>query len=304
MILGYIKCGEFFITPEDQAKMSSFLVNEFAMKPDRARKLADSLNIEKINHMYSAAEATLAVAGYIVENGLAMVRQKEMDENRLSIINEQMNRANLEKALKEADFKLLQSQINPHFLFNTLNMISQMAYMDGADRVADLVCSLAELMRATLKKANMLIPLGEEIALLKDYLHIQKSRFEERLTASIEVDEGLDQVRIPILILQPLVENAIVRGVEVKLEDCLVEVKVKRLENDWISLSVRDNGPGFQDSQPRPGGLGLRSIKDRLRHFYNDQFTYRVESRPGLGAFIELTIPMKLDDHEPKTSGS
>jgi len=305
MILGYIKCGEFFITPEDQTGMAAYLEREFALSETEARRLIGSLNIEKINHMYSAAEATLAVAGYIVENGLAMARQKERDENRLSIINEQMNKATLEKALREADFKLLQSQINPHFLFNTLNIISQMAYMDGADRVADLVCSLAELMRATLRKANMLIPLGEEIALLKDYLHIQKARFEERLKTVIEVEEGLEHVRIPILLLQPLVENAIVHGVEMKVDDCRVEVLVKRVGGGRISLSVRDNGPGFEETdEKRQEGLGLRSIKARLQHFYNDQFTYRVESRPGLGAFIELTIPLKLDDDDPETTGS
>lgn len=292
-ICGYIKCGEFFITPNDSAAMAEYVVNNCgALAGSDCDELLADISVEKKSRLHSAAEATAAVANYIVESGLAMLRRRERDKNRLSIIKEQMNTATLEKALREADFKLLQSQINPHFLFNTLNTISQKAYMEGADTAAGLVCNLADLMRATLRKANQLVPLSEEISLLKDYLNIQKARFAERLELSLEMEQGVDDILLPILILQPLVENAIVHGLEPKLDSCRVEIAIKRIPKGRLSLTVRDNGPGFSPAKELNNkGLGLRSIRARLKHFYNDNFSLNIDSRPGQGTFMEITIP-------------
>lgn len=293
IVCGYIKCGEFFITPNDLAAMAEYVVNNCgALAGSDSDELLADISVEKKSRLHSAAEATAAVANYIVESGLAMLRRRERDKNRLSIIKEQMNTATLEKALREADFKLLQSQINPHFLFNTLNTISQKAYMEGADTAAGLVCNLADLMRATLRKANQLVPLREEISLLRDYLNIQKARFAERLELKLEMEPGLDDILLPILILQPLVENAIVHGLEPKLDSCRVEIVIKQNPDGRLYLSVRDNGPGFSPGEESNSkGLGLRSIRARLKHFYNDNFSLNIDSRPGRGTLMEITVP-------------
>lgn len=234
------------------------------------------------------------MASYIAESGMAMMRQKELDEKRLAIINEQMISANLERALRESDFKLLQSQINPHFLFNTLNVISQMAYMEGAEQAANLVCSLAELMRATLRKANKLVPLHEEMALLNDYLHIQKTRFSDKLSFEVRVEKELEEIKIPILILQPLVENATVHGLESHKNGCLIKVDIKKCGQSRVSLSVADNGPGFRTDQASGNtGVGLKSIRARLSHFFGDRFSMDIVSNLGEGSAITIIIEEK-----------
>lgn len=290
-ICGYIKCGEFFIIPDDRLEMKKKLANEEGLADDRIEALLAGIIIEKKSRLHSAAESTMAMASYTAESGMAMMRQKELDEKRLAIINEQMISANLGKALREADFKLLQSQINPHFLFNTLNIISQMAYMEGAEQAANLVCSLAELMRATLRKANKLIPLHEEIALLNDYLHIQKTRFSDKLSFEVKVEKELEEFKIPILILQPLVENSIVHGLEGHKSGCRIKVDVKKCGQGRVSLCVADNGPGFRpDQAAESAGTGLKSIRARLNHFFGDRFSMNIDSNPGEGCAITIII--------------
>lgn len=295
-ICGYIKCGEFFISLSDQMSMTQYLAEYpgFLSDPD-VEKLLSDVAVEKKSRLHSAAETTAAVAKYIVENAVAMIRQRELTEHRLSVIKEQMATATLERALKEADFKLLQSQINPHFLFNTLNTISQMAYMEGASTAAELVCNLADLMRATLRKANQLVPLSEEHNLLEKYLDIQKARFGERLDVVLDIEEGLDEVPLPILILQPLVENAIVHGMETSLDGCRVEI-VGRRRAGRVAFTVADDGPGFPSTFEKGAeakGVGLASIEARLSHFYNDSYTFAIQARPQGGACIEITVPDK-----------
>jgi quercetin dioxygenase-like cupin family protein/ligand-binding sensor protein len=297
-VCGYLKCGEFFISRSDRMSMAQYLAeySGFLAEPDLDSLLSD-LTVEKKSRLHSAVETASAVGNYIVENAQAMLRQRELAEHRLSVVKEQMTTATLERALREADFKLLQSQINPHFLFNTLNIISQTAYMEGADTAAGLICNLADLMRATLRKANHLVPLREEHSLLKNYLAIQKARFGERLEVSLDIEDGLDEVPLPILILQPLVENAIVHGLETRLDTHRVEIVGKRIPGGRVSLSVSDDGAGFpQDKSPAEAGLGLKSIEARLRHFFNTQFTFDIQSRPGRGAVIEITVPDKRPD--------
>lgn len=299
IIHGYLKCGEFFLSPDDPPAMRRELLESRRaprrLKASEADSLVEELAVEKKSRLHTATEGTIAVADYIAESGLARVRQRELELGRLSIIQGQVVTAQLEKSLREADFKLLQSQINPHFLFNTLNIISQMAYLEGAEKTAGLVLSLSGFMRATLRRSQVLVPLAEEIKLVRDYLNIQATRFGDRLRAAVTVEPGLEGVRIPILILQPLVENVIVHVVETRLAACLLEVTVRRAGNGLIGLTVADNGPGLANPEEESSGLGLTSIQARLRHFFGDRFSFSLDSRPGRGLSVHLTIPESLE---------
>lgn len=291
--VGYLKCGEFYISPDDQSAMEKYVKDNFGFTSGaEIKQLLDLIQVEKKSRLRSAVESVSTLVRYIVDSGLEAIRRKELDDSRLNVINGKMAAATLEKALREADFKLLNSQINPRFLFNTLSVISQMAYMEGAHKAVDLVCSLADLTRAALRKANSLVTLSEECALLNDYLQIQKIRFKKRLEVKFNIEPGLETVNLPILTLQPLVENAITQGLsESRMNNFKVDILIKRLEGGRVSICLKDNGPGFApDEIYGRSGVGLKSVEARLRHCFNDRFSLEMKSSPGQGSVVEIII--------------
>ncbi|HWR37881.1 MAG TPA: histidine kinase [Patescibacteria group bacterium] len=302
-VKGYVKCGEIFLNKPDLEKHAAML-QEMAARyplppvPQLLQALA-AIRTEPKSRLYAAAEATFAIANCIAEMTATALRRKELDQSRLSLIQEQMATAKLEKALQEADLKLLQSQINPHFLFNTLNTIAQMAYIEGAEKAAGLVWNLSDLLRITLRKPEELIPLTEEITMLKNYLHIQQARFGERLQVEIFLEPGLEQARIPCMLLQPLVENAIVHGFEMNVRTGVITLTITR-RADQLCCNISDNGLGFdpQADGPKSGGIGLSSIRSRLQYYFNDQFHFQIESQPGQGTTVRLAFPLRGDESD------
>ncbi|HTV85434.1 MAG TPA: histidine kinase [Dyella sp.] len=197
----------------------------------------------------------------------------------------------LESALSEARLDALRLQLNPHFLFNTLNAVSSIMY--ERPRVADeMLARIGELLRATLGTRGQEHALADERKLLELYLDIQRARFGDGLTVRIETEPSLGAARVPCLVLQPIVENAIehggvdaVRYVEVKAERC-----DRRLE-----LSVRDGGRGEGASTHRGHGIGLSNIEARLKHLYGDAAGLRLERRDGQGTCVSLWLPYAED---------
>jgi quercetin dioxygenase-like cupin family protein/ligand-binding sensor protein/two-component sensor histidine kinase len=294
-VIGYIRCGQVFLSKPDAARLHESLAALAARHAIPLAALlagAAAIPIEPKSRLYSAAEATFAIANCVTEMAVAALRQKELDNSRLSLAREQMASAQLEQALREADFKLLQSRINPHFLFNTLGTIAQMAYIDGAERVADLVWSLSDLLRFTLRKSEELVPLREELKMLANYLHIQQTRFGDRLRVAVAVEPGLDETLIPCMLLQPLVENAIVHGFEPGGGAGSIGVAIRR-HGGRLHCRVEDDGQGF-DPESAPagkGGIGLDSVRNRLEYYFRGQYLFAIHSRAGEGTAIELSFP-------------
>ncbi len=303
-VIGYIRCGQVYLSKPDPAELQCTIGDLAARYGIPAGDLlahSTAIRIEPKSRLYAAAEATFAVASFITEMSATALRQKELDNSRLSLVSEQIASAKLEQALREADFKLLQSQINPHFLFNTLNTIAQMAYIDGAEKVASLVWSLSDLLRFTLRKTEELIPLREELKMLENYLHIQQSRFGSRLKVAFDIQPGLDDTPIPCMLLQPLVENAIVHGFELSGGEGAIAITVRR-RGDSLLCRVEDNGLGFDPHAEPPagksGGIGLGSVKNRLQYYFKDRFSFAIDSAKGRGAVVELTFPAIGGNHD------
>jgi signal transduction histidine kinase len=197
----------------------------------------------------------------------------------------------LESALSEARLDALRLQLNPHFLFNTLNAVSSIMY--ERPRVADeMLARIGELLRATLGAREQEHALTDEWTLLELYLDIQRARFGDQLVVRMVADASLGAARVPFLVLQPIVENAIehgggdaVRRVDVKAERC-----GQRLE-----LSVRDGGQGAASSTHRGHGIGLSNIEARLRHLYGDAAGLRLERSEGHGTCVSLWLPYAED---------
>ena len=198
----------------------------------------------------------------------------------------ELRAAQLESALSEARLEALRLQLNPHFLFNTLNAVSELMYDRPA--VADEMLSrIGSLLRATLSAGTQEHRLAEEWSLLALYMDIQRARFGEGLDARVHSDPSLDDLRIPFLLLQPLVENAIEHGGQGDRR--LVRVDASRDESR-LTLRIRDGGGGVA----RAGhGIGLGNVGARLRHLYGDEAGVRLEPVPEGGSVVTVWLPAR-----------
>lgn len=211
----------------------------------------------------------------------------------------QVREARLESRLHQARLDALQGQLQPHFLFNTLNTISSVMYADPehADR---LMARLSDLLRSSLAAPGRPeVSVEEELDLVGRYVDLMKARFGDRLTVEVALDASARGAAIPVFLLQPLVENAIQHGVAARSGPGRVEVQIVA-EGPSLVVRVRDDGPG----PPPPnaasaGGVGLRATRERLALLHGSEAAFSLEPRPGGGAVAEVRLPLR-----PATEGA
>ena len=212
--------------------------------------------------------------------------------------------------LKRAELRALQAQINPHFLYNTLDTIIWMAESKKTDDVVKIVSALSSFFRISLSKGMDWITISEELERTRSYLTIQKMRYRDILDFKIEVDEGVTENTILKLILQPLVENALYHGIKNKREGGTISVRAKRNGEDEILLEVEDNGIGFTPeklAQLRAeleddsgdlrleSGFGIGNVNKRIRLYYGKRYGLSVQSEYSTGTCVKLVIPAKME---------
>ena len=205
----------------------------------------------------------------------------------------------LESQASSAQLAMLRYQLNPHFLFNTLNSISTLVLLRETERANAMLSRLADFLRFTLiyePTANVTV--AQEVQTLKLYLEIEKMRFEKRLRPVFEIDPRAERARLPSLLLQPLVENAIKYAVTPSEEGAEIAVSA-RLVGERVRISVSDTGPGLIENKLGPSlstGVGLANIRDRLAQAYGPDHRFDARSTPGGGFAVEIEIPYQLED--------
>lgn len=221
----------------------------------------------------------------------AMIRQinKLLDK----IIEEQ-------KTIRKAELNTLQAQIKPHFLYNTLDSISSLALSGESEKVCGLVESLGNYYRISVSKGRDIISIGEEIEMVRNYLSIQKVRYQDLFEAEYEIEDSCLQYPILKLVLQPLVENALYHGIRKKGTSGVIKIAV-RDSGETVCVSVADNGIGMsreeigrilnQEKSSRSKSFGLWGTMERIRIFYGSQDCVQLESKPGKGTRITIIIP-------------
>ncbi|MDF2922204.1 MAG: sensor histidine kinase [Paenibacillaceae bacterium] len=207
--------------------------------------------------------------------------------------------------IKETQFKALQAQINPHFLYNTLESINWEAKMGGQVRISRMVESLGFLLRSSISQKESIVTLSQELDIIRHYLTIQQTRFEERLVFQLEVAAHLYTCPIPKLSLQPLVENAIHHALEPKVEPCHISIRSVE-QADRVLIIVEDDGPGMPPAlldQVRRGevhskgnGIGLSNIRERIVLAFGDEYGLEIESQPDQGTQVTVQIPYERGD--------
>lgn len=192
---------------------------------------------------------------------------------------------------KEAELLLLQSQINPHFLYNTLDSLYFMAIIEQADEIAEMVLALSDTFKLSLNRGEKLIQVRDEIEKIKAYMKLQNMRYHNRFDLEIGIDESLMNQKILTFILQPVVENAVYHGLEPKMgNECYIRIS-GLFRDGFMEFCIEDNGVGIVNMSQLDEGYGVRNIRERLFLFYGEQAEIRFESQPGEGTKVFIKIP-------------
>lgn len=215
----------------------------------------------------------------------------------------------LGRAKAGAELKALQSQINPHFLYNTLDMVSWMAKKQETDKIQQVMVSLSQFYKLTLSGGRDIITLEEELRLCDAYMRIQQLRWEGAIDYLVEVDDELLQARLPKITLQPLIENAIKHGIMQRGEaggNIIISATLEEEKDGrWMTLSVLDNGVGMENCEEQlqhgNGHYGMKNIEQRLALFYDREINIRADSEIGLGTCVSLTLPVIENEEAQKT---
>lgn len=239
-----------------------------------------------------------SIQRYIEQIRENMVKESAMKERELM----------MEGHLKDAQLKYLQAQINPHFLFNTLNAGAQLAMMEDADRTCSFIQNMADFFRYNIKKIDEDTTIGEELRLVDSYIYILNVRFSGEIHYQKQIDDSLNDIAVPSMILQPIVENAVNYGIRGIDHEGIIEVSVYR-EEDSVFISVWDNGNGMtqeridevltgmihqEEELTNSNGIGLGNVIKRLNLYFGISDVMQIKSDgPGFGTEVIMEIPWK-----------
>ncbi|MBB3108635.1 sensor histidine kinase YesM [Paenibacillus phyllosphaerae] len=219
-----------------------------------------------------------------------------------------------DRLVKELELAALQNQINPHFLFNTLNVLSKLALMEGAEQTSDLIVSMSSMLRYNLQRLDQPVPLSDELKHVESYIRIQKARFRDRIQFETSADPDVLHMELPALTIQPLIENAFVHGIEGIERGGTIRLNVQPAEDGGAVVTISDNGRGMpaevreavirleegqlagRRSAAGGTGLGMRNVFKRLALFYGRTDLVTVWSEPDAGTSITIHIPNRKEE--------
>ena len=220
-----------------------------------------------------------------------------------SRLKELINRV-YEEELKEknAQLRALQAQINPHFLYNTLDTIYWMLYMRGEEKIGDLIVSMSNMLRYSIGKSGPLVTLKDELDNLLNYFHIQTTRYGDRLRFDFEIDESLYPALVPKLSLQPIVENAITHGLEPKVAPGKIQLAAYR-EGEQLRIKISDDGVGmsqeqlesFRRKRQTGQGYGIQNVDERIQLLFGEDYGLEIDSAEGQGVTVIYKIPLQYE---------
>jgi sensor histidine kinase YesM len=293
--VGSMLCGQVIQAGAEEQAIQNILQRNvpLGLSPDQVEQAARSITPMPLDRFEAAVEMLAVTANCIIEMSAANLAQAQL-------LREAQERAALKVALQEAQLRAFKAQINPHFLFNSLTLLGYTAQAEDASRTEEIAYCLSDLLRYSLRNISTTVELREEFGMIEQYLAIQKTGFGERLNSRMELDPALAQFEVPCMVLQPLVENAVIHGAEPLAAPVTVSVRAFN-QDRYVVLEVADNGAGIPAEiaaavnaghlPEQKDSLGMQNVLQRLAGEYGDLFYARVEGGPGCGTTIRLYIP-------------
>jgi two-component system, LytTR family, sensor kinase len=298
--IGCLLCGQVVLSEDQDSFLKDIVRRSTSLGLPYKHVLTAAQQIPVIprDRLDAAVEMLMLTANHIIEIGMTNLSQARL-------LKEAQEKATLQAALQTAQMQALQSQINPHFLFNSLTLVGYTALEENAPHTEEIAYTLSELLRYSLRNASTMVSLGEEFEMVEHYLAIQRMHFGERLCTHVHVDPSLRAMQLPCMLLQPLVENAVVHGFEPLARPVTVRVNAWRM-GDHALLEIADDGAGASDNVVRSlnqhqftavakrkrAAVGMQSVIRRLQEVYGDGFTITAESAPGQGFSVRLILPL------------
>ncbi|MGM0602705.1 MAG: sensor histidine kinase [Bacillota bacterium] len=298
--IGTILCGQ-IILEEDGREETFARVKEKTKDYDidfkELERAFEKIEVLPRSRVIAATEFLSITANYIAEMGLVNIYQQEL-------IEESRTRRKLEQHLRTKELKVLQSQVNPHFLFNVLNSIARLSLIENARETEEVVYALSDLLRYSLRNIEEVVKLEEELSCVQDYITIQRKRYGDKYNFVIDIDDDILNINIPLLTIQPLLENAIIHGLKDQ-ESGTVKILGKR-KRDKIIITVEDNGAGMDKSllnnllkyddnkdkvKSHITGIGVNNVHKRLQHYFGEKYGLDIKSRPGKGTEVKINLP-------------
>ena len=305
--LGSVMAGQILpkekdIELEDIVTRENIELNEDSDENSELIEAYKKLPIVEFERIKSIANMMFHISNYIVEEAVLKMAQNELNEKNIKFIEAKKEKAELEKEFEACRLKALQSQINPHFLFNVLNSISSLAIIEEAPKTQEVIYDLSNLLRYTLKKVDKILPIEEELDYIESYLSLQKVRFGERLDYKIDINNELKDKKIPFMTIQTFVENAIVHGLELKEDGGRVDIYSEENEDSLI-LCIKDNGTGItrdklneirEDLKYKYDNnldkIGINNVNKRMAHYYGDDYNIEIQSKVREGTLVKIIL--------------
>ncbi|QOX64081.1 sensor histidine kinase [Anoxybacterium hadale] len=300
-ILGYIGGMQVYLPETEYQKYMidvQSLQDEKSAELEFIAKAISSLKTIEQNKISIHEQLCGHIAKNISLDLTESVNNTDSDVARLSIEKEI-----LEKKIIDLEAKNMSLVINPHFLFNTLNCIARIAYFEHSHTTEELIYCLSDLLRYNLKQDDQLHTIGSEIDNIEKYLYIQKVRFKNRLEYDIDIPDKIRSYRIPNMVIQPIVENALIHGITPKRDGGKISIFAEEQKNG-IVISILDNGNGFSkeildkirnsekvQQTENKSGLGIWSTDNRLKRYYGDGYGLEIVKSDYSGSTVTITIP-------------
>lgn len=298
---GYVMCGQVFLEPptDKDIEKAKIRATKFGLDVEDYVQSFLEVKVFTKDRLIAATEMVNIFSNYLVELGFnRLIQQRLMEEER--------RRLKLENLVQVMELKVLQSQLNPHFLFNTLNTAARLSYLENAPKTGEVVYSLASLLRYSLRNLQQFVTLKEEITYIQHYLYIQKARYQEQLETTVNVPGELENILMPVMTLQPLVENAIIHGLEQKGDNWRLSIEAVE-RGDSVIIEIRDNGVGMDShilkelnkftktGKGHTTGIGIPNVDTRLKQYFGTEYGIEIDSKLGCGTNIRLRFPKTYD---------
>ena len=295
--LGSVLGGQVLTSEEERSKINVDLLSEqFNISKELLSATIAKLEVVSEDYLERCMKFYSFMASYLAEISIKKLTQE-------SLAQETSENFKLLQLIKEQELKRMKAQMNPHFLFNALNSIARMALLEEAPKAEQLIYELSDYLKYTIKNVEEMPPIKLELDNLMHYIAIQNTRFGDRISFSVDIDPHILEYKIPSMILQPLVENAVVHGVELLKEGGKISVTGKKKSKDSdIYFSIIDNGVGFPnhilqlfnsnlDKNDNTLGLGLLNTHARIQHKFGSEYGLTIDSEPLVSNCVTIKIP-------------